>query len=105
MDANTSKLSIRAATTDTTGNGWPEPPAAWPDVMSEVQVCMYLHLHEGRTVATAKRSLRYIRRNEGLPDVGRIGGKVLFRRSAVERWLQEREARNDGKGRHLSEVA
>lgn len=90
---NETRLKVESVTTDTTANGWPDIPPTWPDVMTEVQVCMFLHLHDGRTVATAKRSLRYIRRNEGLPDVGRIGGKVLFRRVAVENWLSERESR------------
>lgn len=74
-------------------DSWPTAPEKWPDVMTEIEVCQFLHLDEGRSVATAKRSLRFIRRTQGLPDVGRIGGKVLFRWTAVEEWLSNRERR------------
>ncbi|MCC7315100.1 MAG: helix-turn-helix domain-containing protein [Planctomycetes bacterium] len=89
--ANSSGLSFCVATDPATSNDWPSMPGQWPDVMTEVQVCQYLHLDEGRSVATAKRSLRFIRSTQGLPDVGRIGGKVLFRRSSVDQWLEDRE--------------
>jgi predicted DNA-binding transcriptional regulator AlpA len=72
---------------------WPDRPDVWPEVMTEIQVCQFLHLDEERSVATAKRSLRFIRRTQGLPDVGRIGSKVLFRKAAVDEWLARREAR------------
>ena len=70
---------------------WPEPPASWPDVMTDVEVCMYLRIDVGHTPASAKRSLRHIRKTRGLPCLGRIGGKVLFRKAAVDEWLQSQE--------------
>lgn len=70
---------------------WPDRPQNWPDVLTEIQVCQYLHLDEGRSLATAKRSLRFIRRTQGLKDCGRIGGRVLFRRATVDSWLERRE--------------
>lgn len=71
---------------------WPARPETWPDVLTEIQVCQLLHLDDGRTIDQAKRALRYLRREQGLPDCGRIGRRVLFRLSAVEAWLAAREA-------------
>lgn len=73
---------------------WPERPPAWPEVMTDVEVCQYLRLdtiHD--SPASAKRTLRFIRRTDGLPDLGRIANRVLFRRAAVDAWLVEREQR------------
>lgn len=72
---------------------WPPRPEAWPDVMTEIEVCQYLRL-DGRheTPATAKRSLRFIRRTQKLPSLGRLGSKMLFRKAAVDAWLAAREA-------------
>ncbi len=71
---------------------WPPKPEPWPEVMTDVELCMYLRLDQRHaSPESAKRSLRYIRRTQGLPDVGRIGGSVLFRRAAVDEWLKARE--------------
>ncbi len=71
---------------------WPPRPTVWPEVMTDIEVCLYLRLdavHD--SPASAKRTLRYIRRNDGLPDLGRIANRVLFRRAAVDAWLASRE--------------
>jgi len=73
-------------------NDWPEKPATWPEIMTDVEVCQYIRLDHHDTIAKAKESLRYIRRTQGLPDVGRLGNKVLFRKTAVDSWLASREA-------------
>ena len=79
-------------TTTTTISGWPERPATWPDVLVDTEVCQYIRLDLTHgTPASAKRSLRHIRKTRGLPCLGRIGGKVLFRKSAVDEWLQSQE--------------
>lgn len=73
---------------------WPPHPAVWPEVMTDIEVCQYLRLDERHaTPASAKRSLRHIRRTRGLPDVGRLGSRVLFRKAAVDAWLADRERR------------
>ena len=72
---------------------WPDRPSVWPDVMTEVEVCQFLRLDQHLTVPAAKRSLRYIRRHSGLPDAGRVGRHVLFRKSSVDSWLAARERR------------
>ena len=76
----------------TTGNAWPARPLVWPEVMNEVEVCLYLRLDDCRTINGARRSLRHIRRTQGLRSAGRIGGRVVFRRETVDAWLSSREA-------------
>ena len=71
---------------------WPPRPPVWPDVLSEVEVCQYLRLDDGRSVEVAKRSLRYIRRTQGLRSAGRVGAGVLFRLATLEAWVADREA-------------
>ena len=62
--------------------------------MTDVEVGLYLRLDEaGHDPASAKRALRFIRRTQSLPDVGRIAGRVLFRKQAVDEWLAQRERR------------
>ncbi len=71
---------------------WPPLPETWPPVLDEVQAAQYLHMDTlGRTIESAKRTLRYLRQNSGLPSSGRIAGKVLYRRAGIDRWLAERE--------------
>ena len=81
--------------TEAPATTWPPCPKVWPDVLTDVEVCQYLRMDAGHTPASAKRSLRHIRKTRGLPSLGRIGGKVLFRKSAVDEWLQSQE--EDGK--------
>ncbi len=84
---------MNATTTDSDANtGWPEKPGEWPEVMTDVEVCQYLRLDQQHGIpANAKRSLRHIRRTQGLADVGRLGSRVLFRKVAVDAWLAGRE--------------
>ncbi len=83
---------MSALTTDIDGSiGWPPKPDEWPEVMTDLELCMFLGLDHGRSPATAKRSLRHLRRTSNLADIGRIGGKVRFRKGAIEAWMIERE--------------
>lgn len=75
---------------------WPERPTEWPAVMTELEACLYLRL-DYLSPASAKRSLRFIRRNGGLPDAGRLGRNVIFLKSTLDRWLESRENRDSGK--------
>lgn len=78
---------------------WPPRPELWPEIMTDVEVCQYLRLDlQHPDPSSAKRSLRFIRRTQGLPDLGRIGSKVLFRRAAVDAWLVTRETKMVVKG-------
>ena len=75
----------------TNDNNWPPPPAVWPEVMSEIELCQYLRLDIGHTVEGARRSLRYIRSKRKLPST-RAGRKVIFRKSTVDAWMAAEEA-------------
>ena len=88
--------------TENSKNEWPERPESWPAVLTETEVCQYLRLDGYLTVGSAKRSLRYIRKNQGLPDAGRIGRHLLFRLAAVEQWLESREKSGSKIGSDLS---
>ncbi len=73
-------------------SGWPDRPANWPPVLNETQAAQYLHLDgEGRTIESAKRTLRFLRKNSGLPSPGRVAKNVLYRREAIDHWLEQRE--------------
>ena len=66
-------------------------PTHWAPVLTELEICQYLRLDGYLNPASAKRSLRFIRRNGGLPDSGRLGRNVIFLKSSVDRWLAGRE--------------
>ncbi|HKQ50464.1 MAG TPA: hypothetical protein VJZ71_20495 [Phycisphaerae bacterium] len=84
----------RNEVTTTVPSEWPAPPAAWPELLTDVELAQYLRMDmAGHDPASAKRALRFIRRTQNLPDVGRIAGRVLFRRAAVDEWLAGRERR------------
>lgn len=70
---------------------WPARPDHWPEVMSEIELCQYLKLDIGRTVAGARRSLRYIRSKRGLQGT-RAGRSVIFRKTTVDAWMAAQEA-------------
>src|SRR5262249_55045928 len=69
--------------------GWPERPARWPDLMTDIEVAQYLRLDD-RTVTAAKCMVKYYRQRWQLPDRGRIGGRILFNREAVMAWAVNR---------------
>ncbi len=82
--------------TNHNGETWPERPGQWPDVLDEIELAQLLRLDgPGRSVASAKRTLRRLRRLHALPSVGRVAGRVLTRRESVESWLRGRERRHD----------
>ena len=70
---------------------WPPRPETWPPILTDVEAAQYLRLDAVHGVHSAKRSLRHIRKTQGLPCAGRIGGKLLFRRDAIDLWLTNRE--------------
>ena len=81
---------------ETGNNTWPIRPSAFPEVLTAVEVAQYLRLDDShRDPKSAKATLRLLRRTRGLPCVGRIGANVLFRRSAVDRWLAAQETAPD----------
>ena len=87
---------------DNANNDWPPRPTHWPSVLTQTEVCQLLRLYAYLTPESAKRSLRYIRKHQGLPDAGRVGRHLLFRLAAVEQWLESREKSGSKSGSDLS---
>jgi hypothetical protein len=76
---------------------WPPRPAneQWPPVLTATEACQYLRPDQSyKDVASAKATLRHIRRTQNLPDSGRIGATVLFRKVTIDAWLRDRERAN-----------
>ncbi len=70
---------------------WPAKPESWPPILTEIEAAQYLRLPEsGKTPASAKRTMRYLRQHSGLPSAGRIAGGVLYRRASIDAWMDER---------------
>ncbi len=79
-------------TNKSNGDGWPQRPAAWPDIMTDTELAQYLGIDDGRTPEQARRTLRHIRRTQGGPaDIGRLAGRTRFRKATVDAWLEVRE--------------
>ena len=78
----------------------PRPPGErWPPVLTATEACQYLRLDQScKDVASAKATLRHIRRTQHLPDSGRVGATVLFRKVAIDAWLADRERANGRDG-------
>ena len=76
-----------------TPNGWPERPGGekFPEVLNVVDVAMLLRYDAvpGMTLNKAARDVRALVR-DGLPTVGKLGRRLLFRRDAVLAWLSQR---------------
>jgi len=70
---------------------WPQRPESWPPILTDVEAAQYLRLDTVHGIDSAKRALRHIRKTQGLPCAGRIGGRLLFRRDAIDLWLITRE--------------
>ena len=75
----------------TNDNNWPPPPAVWPTNMTAIETGQYLRIDINHTIAGGKRSLRYLRATQGLPCAGRIGGRVIYQKAAIDDWLNRRQ--------------
>jgi len=88
---------VKAMTDETPNNeaecedAWPAVPEAWPPVFTDIEAAQYLKIDHGRNIESAKRTLRFLRVNRGLPSPGRIAGKVLYRKEAIDEWLKQKE--------------
>lgn len=72
---------------------WPERPTHWPDVMTLIQVCQYLHLDDRHeTPESARKSLWLLRNRTKLRSIGRISGQILFRLVDVQNWARRMAA-------------
>lgn len=72
---------------------WPPRPAneVFPEVMDTLLVAqMLLYDRRGMTTEQARRNVRKLVKECGLPTLGRIGSSLMFQRAALVRWLSER---------------
>ena len=72
---------------------WPPRPAneVFPEVMDTLLVAqMLLYDRRGMTTDQARRCVRKLVKECGLPVLGRIGSCLMFKRDLVLRWLCER---------------
>ena len=85
------------ATSDTTNmvDGWPPRPPGevFPEVMTTVDVAMFLRYDAkpGVTPDKARRNVRKLVKDSGLPTLGRIGSTLMYRKNAIIEWLAQRD--------------
>ena len=82
-------------------SGWPPRPVneVFPDVLDTMLVAQYLlYDRRGMTTEQARRNVRKLVKDAGLPTLGRIGSTLMYRKDAVLGWLEGRGADLDGGG-------
>ena len=80
--------------------GWPPRPAGevFPELLDTILVAqLFLYDRRGMTNEQARRNVRNLVRESGLPTLGRIGSTLMFRKEAVIDWLVSRQQPVDGK--------
>ena len=79
--------------------GWPPRPAneVFPELLDTILVAqLFLYDRRGMTTEQARRNVRNLVRESGLPTLGRIGSTLMFRKDAVIAWLASRQEPLDG---------
>jgi hypothetical protein len=93
---------IRRRTSEHSSSDWPQRPQdeVFPEVMNTIDVAMFLRYdaREGVTPEKGARMVRLLVRDNGLPTLGRVGRCLLFCRSAVLAWLEDRRKGPDPQG-------
>lgn len=69
---------------------WPSRPSTFPEILDTTTLAQFLAYDlRGTSVESARRDIRSKVKNDGLPAFPKkIGGAYLFRRQAVEDWLE-----------------
>ncbi len=78
---------------ETEPQSWPPRPVGevFPDLLDSVLVAqLLLYDRRGLSLEKARRNVRGLVKNAGLPVVGKIGQALMFRKGDVLRWLSER---------------
>ena len=73
---------------------WPPRPAneVFPEVMDTLLVAqMLVYDKRGMTAEQARRCVRKLVKECGLPTLGRIGSTLMYSKDDVLRWLRERQ--------------
>ena len=87
-------MSEPTATTD----GWPPRPAGevFPELLDTILVGqLLLYDRRGMTQEQARRNVRRLVKEAGLPTLGRIGSSLMFRPGDVVAWLESRGTEHD----------
>ena len=74
---------------------WPPRPdgEVFPPLLDTVLVAqLLLYDRRGMSVEQARRNIRKLARESGLPTLGRIGSTLMFRKDGVIEWLATRDA-------------
>ena len=82
-------------------SNWPPRPdgEVFPELLDTTLVAqLLLYDRAGRTMQQASRSVRSLVRDNGLPTMGKVGGKHIFSKAAVTDWLSNRTDPIDGAG-------
>jgi len=79
---------------DDTGNGWPQRPSIFPDLMTPEEAAMFLRLDQtGHTPASACRTLNYWRDREELKAT-KYARRVWYLREELEAFLANKTERH-----------
>ena len=74
-------------------NKWPPRPAGevFPDLLDTLHVAqLLLYDRRGMTPEQGRRNVRKLRKESGLPSLGRIGSTLMYQKAAVMKWLASR---------------
>ncbi len=76
-------------------SAWPLRPVGevFPDLLDTILVAqLLLYDRRGMTPEQARRNVRKLIKEAGLPTLGRIGSTLLYRKADVIAWLADRRA-------------
>ena len=74
---------------------WPPRPEVFPELLDTVDLAMLLRYDasDNSTPDKGARMIRLLVRDAGLPVAGRVGRKLLFKKSQALEWLGSRGSR------------
>ncbi len=78
---------------------WPRRPEneVFPELLDTILVAqLLLYDRRGMTPEQARRNVRKLVKEGGLPTLGRIGSTLIYRRATVVEWLANRSRTVDG---------
>ena len=89
------ETSVPSNTSTAELSQWPPRPdnETFPPLLDTILVAqLLLYDRRGMTIEQARRNIRKLVRESGLPTLGRIGSSLLFQQSDVIGWLATRGA-------------
>lgn len=88
-----------ASTTGQQVQDWPPRPTGevFPEVLDTILVAqLLLYDRRGMTPERARRNVRGLVKNAGLPVLGKVGSTLMYRKADVFAWLGGRNTDVDG---------